>query len=108
MIYCLRNMIYDKSYDIFAAGCDIMSVPIIYRRYISPVLKRTDIIEKSVPMGRFFFCEDRTIEMFLRFRCLDSNHRHNHFTSLRFCFQGFLQRHLDFSAADKDHLYFLF
>ena len=55
MIYCLRNMIYDKSYDIFAAGCDIMSVPIIYRRYISPVLKRTDIIEKKRPHGTLFF-----------------------------------------------------
>ena len=53
-------------------------------------------------------CEDRTIEMFLRFRCLDLNTRHNHSTSLRFCFQGCLQRHLDFGAADKDHLYFLF
>lgn len=46
--------------------------------------------------------------MFLRFRCLDLNTRHNYFTSLRFCFQGCLQRHLDFGAADKDHLYFLF
>ena len=46
--------------------------------------------------------------MFLRFRCLDLNTRHNHSTSLRFCFQGCLQRHLDFGAADKDHLYFLF
>ncbi len=55
-----------------------------------------------------FFCEDRTIEMFLRFRCLDLNTRHNHSTSLRFCFQGCLQRHLDFRAADKDHLDFLF
>ena len=62
------------------------------------------------------FCEDKTIEMFLRFRCLDLNTRHNHSTSLRFCFQGCLQRHLDFSlqrhldfsAADKDHLDFLF
>ena len=54
------------------------------------------------------FCEDRTIEMFLRFRCLDLNTRHNHSTSLRFCFQGCLQRHLDFRAADKDHLDFLF
>ena len=61
-------------------------------------------------------CEDKTIEMFLRFRCLDLNTRHNHSTSLRFCFQGCLQRHLDFSlqrhldfsAADKDHLDFLF
>ena len=35
------------------------------------------------------FCEDRTIEMFLRFRCLDLNTRHNYFTSLRFCFQVF-------------------
>lgn len=56
----------------------------------------------------FLFCEDRTIEMFLRFRCLDLNTRHNHSTSLRFCFQGCLQRHLDFGAADKDHLDFLF
>ena len=54
------------------------------------------------------FCEDKTIEMFLRFRCLDLNTRHNHSTSLRFCFQGCLQRHLDFRAADKDHLDFLF
>ena len=46
--------------------------------------------------------------MFLRFRCLDLNTRHNYFTSLRFCFQGCLQRHLDFGAADKDHLDFLF
>ena len=46
--------------------------------------------------------------MFLRFRCLDLNTRHNHSTSLRFCFQGCLQRHLDFRAADKDHLDFLF
>ena len=54
--------------------------------------------------------------MFLHFRCLDLNTRHNHSTSLRFCFQGCLQRHLDFSlqrhldfsAADKDHLDFLF
>lgn len=38
---------------------------------------------------RFLFCEDRTIEMFLRFRCLDLNTRHNHSASLRFCFQGF-------------------
>ena len=50
------------------------------------------------------FCEDRTIEMFLRFRCLDLNTRHNHSASLRFCFQGCLQRHLDFRAADKDSL----
>ena len=35
------------------------------------------------------FCEDKTIEMFLRFRCLDLNTRHNHSASLRFCFQGF-------------------
>lgn len=54
------------------------------------------------------FCEDRTIEMFLRFHCLDLNTRHNHSTSLRFCFQGCLQRHFDFRAADKDHLDFLF
>ena len=62
------------------------------------------------------FCVFKTIEMFLRFRCLDLNTRHNHSTSLRFCFQGCLQRHLDFSlqrhldfsAADKDHLDFLF
>ena len=53
-------------------------------------------------------CEDRTIEMFLHFHCLDLNTRHNHSTSLRFCFQGCLQRHLDFGAADKDHLDFLF
>lgn len=46
--------------------------------------------------------------MFLRFRCLDLNTCHNHSTSLRFCFQGCLQRHLDFRAADKDHLDFLF
>ena len=54
------------------------------------------------------FCEDKTIEMFLRFRCLDLNTRHNHSTSLRFCFQGCLQRNFDFRAADKDHLDFLF
>ena len=64
-------------------------------------------IEKSTPL-RAFFCEDRTIKMFLRFHCLDLNTRHNHFTSLRFCFQGCLQCHLDFRAADKDHLDFLF
>ena len=46
--------------------------------------------------------------MFLRFRCLDLNTRHNHSTSLRFCFQGCLQRHLDFRAADIDRLDFLF
>lgn len=46
--------------------------------------------------------------MFLHFRYLDLNTCHNYFTSLRFCFQGCLQRHLDFGAADKDHLYFLF
>ena len=45
--------------------------------------------------------------MFLRFRCLDLNTRHNYFTSLRFYFQV-LQCHLDFGAADKDHLDFLF
>ena len=54
------------------------------------------------------FCEDRTIEMFLRFHCLDLNTRHNHSTSLRFCFQGCLQNHFNFRAADKDHLDFLF
>ena len=54
------------------------------------------------------YCEDKTIEMFLRFRCLDLNTRHNHSTSLRFCFQGCLQRHLNFLAADIDHLDFLF
>lgn len=64
-------------------------------------------IEKST-LSRAFFCEDRTIEMFLHFHCLDLNTRHNHSTSLRFCFQGCLQRHLDFGAADKDHLDFLF
>lgn len=53
-------------------------------------------------------CEDKTIEMFLRFRCLDLNTRHNHSTSLRFCFQGCLQNHFNFRAADKDHLDFLF
>ena len=58
--------------------------------------------------SRYLFCEDRTIEMFLHFHCLDLNTRHNHSTSLRFCFQGCLQRHLDFGAADKDHLDFLF
>ena len=52
--------------------------------------------------------EDKTIEMFLRFRCLDLNTRHNHSTSLRFCFQGCLQHHFNFRAADKDHLDFLF
>ena len=53
MIYLLR-------------GCDIISVPIICRRHISPHAVRyhiedispvpagTDIIEKSVPVGRFF------------------------------------------------------
>ena len=46
--------------------------------------------------------------MFLRFHCLDLNTRHNHSTSLRFCFQGCLQRHFDFRAADKDHLDFFF
>lgn len=46
--------------------------------------------------------------MFLRFRCLDLNTRHNHSTSLRFCFQGCLQNHFNFRAADKDHLDFLF
>lgn len=55
-----------------------------------------------------FNCEDKTIEMFLRFHCLDLNTRHNHSTSLRFCFQGCLQRNFDFRAADKDHLDFLF
>ena len=66
--------------------------------------------KKNVPDSkiRHIICEDRTIEMFLRFRCLDLNTRHNHSTSLRFCFQGCLQRHLDFGAADKDHLDFLF
>lgn len=34
--------------------------------------------------------------MFLRFRCLDLNTRHNHSTSLRFCFQGCLQNHFNF------------
>ena len=63
---------------------------------------------KEKPPPRGGFCEDRTIEMFLHFHCLDLNTRHNHFTSLRFCFQGCLQRHLDFGAADKDHLDFLF
>ena len=72
--------------------------------------------KKALAFASAFFCEDKTIEMFLRFRCLDLNTRHNHSTSLRFCFQGCLQRHLDFSlqrhldfsAADKDHLDFLF
>ena len=80
--------------------------------------------KKTPPCRMVLFCEDKTIEMFLRFRCLDLNTRHNHSTSLRFCFQGCLQRHLDFSlqrhldfslqrhldfsAADKDHLDFLF
>ena len=36
--------------------------------------------------------------MFLHFHCLDLNTRHNHSTSLRFCFQGCLQRHLDFGT----------
>ena len=63
---------------------------------------------KEKPPPRGGFCEDRTIEMFLHFHCLDLNTRHNYFTSLRFCFQGCLQRHLDFGAADKDHLDFLF
>ena len=63
---------------------------------------------KGLPKKSFIFCEDRTIKMFLRFRCLDLNTRHNHSTSLRFCFQGCLQRHFDFRAADKDHLDFLF
>ena len=72
--------------------------------------------KKEASKMMLLFCEDKTIEMFLRFRCLDLNTRHNHSTSLRFCFQGCLQRHLDFSlqrhldfsAADKDHLDFLF
>lgn len=64
--------------------------------------------KKALAFASAFFCEDKTIEMFLRFRCLDLNTRHNHSTSLRFCFQGCLQRHLDFGAADKDHLDFLF
>ena len=67
------------------------------------------LYRKKVPgKSRYLFCEDKTIEMFLRFHCLDLNTRHNHSTSLRFCFQGCLQRHLDFGAADKDHLDFLF
>ena len=76
-----------------------------------PYFKRFSGIEKdhrnSIKIT-VVLCEDRTIEMFLRFRCLDLNTRHNHSTSLRFCFQGCLQRHLDFGAADKDHLDFLF
>lgn len=46
--------------------------------------------------------------MFLRFRCLDLNTRHDHSTSLRFCFQDCLQNHFNFRAADKDHLDFFF
>ena len=46
--------------------------------------------------------------MFLRFHCLDLNTRHNHSTSLHFCFQGCLQNHFNFRAADIDHLDFLF
>lgn len=49
---------------------------------------------KEKPPPRGGFCEDRTIEMFLHFHCLDLNTCHNYFTSLRFCFQGCLQRHL--------------
>lgn len=50
---------------------------------------RRFLLKKTKSYDLVFFCEDRTIEMFLRFRCLDLNTRHNHSASLRFCFQGF-------------------
>ena len=56
-------------------------------------VKNLPINKEKVPQNNClrycFLCEDRTIEMFLRFRCLDLNTRHNHSASLRFCFQGF-------------------
>jgi len=72
------------------------------------LVHRPENKKEPVAFDRFSFCEDKTIEIFLRRRCLDLNTRHNHSTSLRFCFQGCLQRHFDFRAADKDHLDFLF
>ncbi len=99
----------------------LAGVPLLFnktrrRRAICKANRRGTNKKRTSTWMSSFYCEDKTIEMFLRFRCLDLNTRHNHSTSLRFCFQGCLQRHLDFSlqrhldfsAADKDHLDFLF
>ena len=99
VVFALRTVYF---MSLFAPQKDGRRVRVSPNKFI--YTKRKSTKEKSL----CFFCEDRTIEMFLRFRCLDLNTRHNHFTLLRFCFQGCLQRHLDFGAADKDHLDFLF
>ena len=107
VVFALRTVYF---MSLFAPQKDGRRVRVSPNKFI--YTKRKSTKEKSL----CFFCEDKTIEMFLRFRCLDLNTRHNHSTSLRFCFQGCLQRHLDFSlqrhldfsAADKDHLDFLF
>lgn len=57
--------------------------------YVVCFADRSLSIKISPAVRQGIFCEDRTIEMFLRFRCLDLNTRHNHSASLRFCFQGF-------------------
>ena len=99
VVFALRTVYF---MSLFAPQKDGRRVRVSPNKFI--YTKRKSTKEKSL----CFFCEDRTIEMFLRFRCLDLNTRHNHFTLLRFCFQVFLQRHFDFGASDKDHLDFRF